>query len=143
VDRGVALLFRDLGARRGLVVSTTPRSLYPGERPGTHCTGGWVGSRAGLDMCEKSHPHRDFFYLIQGTSTYTQKDIRSPDRPARSQSLYRLSYPAHSSDVYCYEICCALCPAVQKPECAPIQWVLATELRREGARPLNVIIRLI
>jgi hypothetical protein len=27
-----------------------PATLYPGERtPGTHCTGGWVGPRAGLD----------------------------------------------------------------------------------------------
>ena len=25
--------------------------LYPRERPGTHCTGGWVGLRAGLDRC--------------------------------------------------------------------------------------------
>jgi hypothetical protein len=37
---------RDLGARRGWVVSTTPLPLYPRERPGTHCTGGWVGPRA-------------------------------------------------------------------------------------------------
>jgi hypothetical protein len=28
--------------------------------PGTHCTGGWVGPRAGLDVCEKSRPHRKF-----------------------------------------------------------------------------------
>jgi hypothetical protein len=28
-------------------------ALYPRERPGTHCTGRWVGSRAGLDGCEK------------------------------------------------------------------------------------------
>jgi hypothetical protein len=41
------------------VVSTTPWPLYPRERPGTHCTGGWVGPRAGLDLSEKSHPHRD------------------------------------------------------------------------------------
>jgi hypothetical protein len=27
-----------------------PAALYPQERPGTHCTGGWVGSRAGLDI---------------------------------------------------------------------------------------------
>jgi hypothetical protein len=79
VDRGVALPFRDVGARRGLVVSTTPWPLYPRERPGTHCTGGWVGPRAGLDLYEKSRPHRDSI----------------PNRPARSQSLYRLSYPAH------------------------------------------------
>jgi hypothetical protein len=57
--RGIALLFLDLGTRRGWVVSTTPRPPYPRERPGTHCTGGWVGSRAGLDVCEKSRPHRD------------------------------------------------------------------------------------
>jgi hypothetical protein len=41
--------------RWGWVVSTTPRPLYPRERPGTHCTGGWVGSRAGLDGCGKSY----------------------------------------------------------------------------------------
>jgi hypothetical protein len=32
VQRGIALPFRDLGARRGWVVSTTPRPLYlPGK----------------------------------------------------------------------------------------------------------------
>jgi hypothetical protein len=54
VGRGVDLLFLDLGATRGWMVSTTPRPLYPRERPGTHCTGGWVDLRAGLDVCEKS-----------------------------------------------------------------------------------------
>jgi hypothetical protein len=29
------------------------------KRPGTHCTGGWVGPRAGLDGCGKSRPHQD------------------------------------------------------------------------------------
>ena len=53
------------------------RTLYPRERHGTHCTGGWVGPRAGLDRCGKSRPHRDPI----------------PDRLARSQLLYRLSYP--------------------------------------------------
>jgi hypothetical protein len=43
----------------GWVVSTTARPLYPRERPGTHCRGGWVGPRAGLDVCEKSRPLRD------------------------------------------------------------------------------------
>jgi hypothetical protein len=33
-----------------------PAALPPGKRPGTHCIGGWVGSRAGLDGCEKSRP---------------------------------------------------------------------------------------
>jgi hypothetical protein len=56
-----------------------PAAPYPQERHGTHCTGGWVGLRAGRDRCGKSPP----------------TGIRSPDRPARRQSLYRLRYPAH------------------------------------------------
>jgi len=44
-----------------------PAAPYPRERPVTHCTGGWVGPRAGLDWCGKSRP----------------TGIRSPDRPAR------------------------------------------------------------
>jgi len=36
-----------------------PAALPPGKRPGTHCIGVWVGSRAGLDGCGKSRLHRD------------------------------------------------------------------------------------
>jgi hypothetical protein len=36
-----------------------PADLPPGKRPGTHCIGGWVGPRAGLDGCRKSRSHRD------------------------------------------------------------------------------------
>jgi hypothetical protein len=36
------------------------RPLYPRERPGTHCIGGWVGSTAGLDGCAKSRPPPGF-----------------------------------------------------------------------------------
>jgi hypothetical protein len=35
-----------------------PSAIYPQEIPGTHCTGGWLGTRAGLDRCGKSRPHR-------------------------------------------------------------------------------------
>jgi hypothetical protein len=56
-----------------------PAALYPRERPGTHFTGGWVGPRAGLDRWGKSRP----------------TGIRSPDRPALSQSLYLLDYLTH------------------------------------------------
>jgi len=60
----------------GWVVNATPRPLYPRERPGIRCIGGWVGPRVGLDGCGKCRPHR----------------------PARSESRYRLSYPGpHSS----------------------------------------------
>ena len=37
-----------------------PAALYPRERPGTHYTEGWVGPRAGLDMCGKSRPPPGF-----------------------------------------------------------------------------------
>ena len=44
----------------GWVVNTTPRPLYPKERPGAHCTGGWMGLRAGLDVSGKSRPPPGF-----------------------------------------------------------------------------------
>jgi hypothetical protein len=63
-SRGIALPFHDHGTRRGWWISVTllplltPRPPAP-ERHCTHCTGGWVGPRAGLDRCRKSLPHRD------------------------------------------------------------------------------------
>jgi hypothetical protein len=33
-----------------------PAALSPGKTPGTHCAGGLVGLRAGLDGCGKSRP---------------------------------------------------------------------------------------
>ena len=53
-----------------------PAALPPRKSPGTRCIRGWVGPRTGLDRREN----------IASTG------IRSPDRPARSESLYRLSY---------------------------------------------------
>jgi hypothetical protein len=40
----------------GWVVNATPRPIYPREKPGTHCTGGWVGPMAGGDGFGKSRP---------------------------------------------------------------------------------------
>jgi len=37
-----------------------PGALYPRERPGTYCTGGWVGPRTGLDRCGKISPPPGF-----------------------------------------------------------------------------------
>ena len=84
-SRGTALLyFRPLHQKGVKGHCHAPAAPYPRERSGTHCTGGWVGLRAGLDRCGKSRP----------------TGIRSPDRPARRQSLYRLRYPAHASTCY-------------------------------------------
>jgi hypothetical protein len=54
--------------------------------PGTHWIGGWVGPRAGLDYVEK----RKFL-------TAPGLELQPLARPARSQSLYRLSYPGSLS----------------------------------------------
>ena len=43
------------------MVNATPQPLYPPcKRLGTHCIGGWVGPRAGLDGCAKPHPPSGF-----------------------------------------------------------------------------------
>ena len=36
-----------------------PAALPPEKKPHTHCIGGWVGPRAGLDGCGKSPPPHD------------------------------------------------------------------------------------
>jgi hypothetical protein len=40
---------------------STPRSGHfsPRKETGSHCTGGWLGRRTGLDGCGKSRLHRD------------------------------------------------------------------------------------
>jgi len=59
-SRGIALLFLDHGTRRGVRGQRhAPAALHPRERPGTHCTGGWMGPRVGLNRCGKSRLHRD------------------------------------------------------------------------------------
>jgi hypothetical protein len=57
VGRGTALLFHDCGTRRGVSGQQHARAaIYPRQRPGTHCTGGWVGPRVGLDGRKISSP---------------------------------------------------------------------------------------
>ena len=84
VGRGIALLFHERETRRGWVVSSTPRPHFaPGKDPVPILQeAGWAPGPVWTGG--KSRPHRDSI----------------PDLPDRSQSLYRLSYPAHSLPVY-------------------------------------------
>jgi hypothetical protein len=41
-------------------------ALPLGKTPDTHCIGGWVGPRAGLDGCENLAPTGIFFLLVRG-----------------------------------------------------------------------------
>jgi len=81
VGRGIALLFRDCGTRRGWMNCSTHLSHFiPGKHPVPILQeAGWAPGPVWTGG--KSRPPRDSI----------------PDLPARSQSLYRLSYPAHTS----------------------------------------------
>ena len=64
----------------GWVVNATPRPLYPLKRPGTHCIGGWVGPRAGMDRRGKSHPHRDSITgHVESLTTAPQLLVLTPE----------------------------------------------------------------
>jgi hypothetical protein len=77
--RGIALLSLYLATRKGWVVSTPhPGRFTPGKGPVPIVQeAGWVPGP--VWTCAKNLAHTG---------------IQSQDRPARSQSLYRLSYPA-------------------------------------------------
>ena len=77
-SRSTALLFLDHEGRKGWGVSVTPRPLFtPGKNPVPIVQeAGWAPGP-----------------VWTGAENLTPTGIRSPDRPARSQSLYRLSYP--------------------------------------------------
>jgi len=79
VGRGIALLFHDHGTRRGWVVSSTPWPHFNPEKDPVPILQevGWAPGP--VWMGRKSRSHRDSI----------------PDRPARSQSLYRLSDLVH------------------------------------------------
>jgi hypothetical protein len=89
-SRGIALPFLDHGIRRGWGFSFTPPPLFtPGKDPVLIVQkAGWAPGP-----------------VWTGAENLAPTWIRSPDRPARSQSLYRLSYPAH---------CLSICPHGKK-----------------------------
>jgi hypothetical protein len=62
-------------------------ALAPGKDPGK---GGWVGPRTGLDTGARG----------KILSPLPGIEPRSPGRPARSQTLYWLSYPAHNTAIH-------------------------------------------
>ena len=81
-SRGIALPFLDHGTRRGWGVSITPRPLFTRRKDPVPIVqeAGWT---SGL--------------VWTGAENLAPIKIRSPNRPARSQSLYRLCYSGHKS----------------------------------------------
>ena len=79
-SRGIALPFLNHKTRRGWGVRVTPRPLFtPGKDPVPIVQeAGWVPGP-----------------VWTGAENLGTTGIRSPDRPDRSQLLYRLRYPPH------------------------------------------------
>jgi hypothetical protein len=115
VGRGIALLFHDLGTRRGWVVSVTTRPYFThGKEPVP------IVQEAGWDPGP----------VWRGAENLAPTGNRSPDRPDRSQSLYRLSYRAHSStnvkyvNLYHFSFLFHIFPSSVKQTCHLIVYIL-------------------
>jgi len=98
-SRGIALSFLDHGTKRGWGVSVTPRPLFtPWKDPVSIVQeSGWTPEP-----------------VWTGAENLAPPGIRSPDGPARSQSLYRLRYPArveyeYTSSNFAQILICDLC----------------------------------
>ena len=83
--RGITLPFLDHGTRRGWGVYVTPRPLFTPGKDSVPIVqeAGWVPGP-----------------VWTGEKNLVLIGIRYPDRPARSQLLYRLSYRAHNQRNY-------------------------------------------
>ena len=81
-SKGIALLFLDHGTRRGWGVNATPRPLFTPGKDRVHIVqeAGWAPEP-----------------VWTSAENLAPTGIRFPDRPAISQSLYRLNYPAHDT----------------------------------------------
>ena len=79
-SRGIAVPFHDHGTRRGRGVSFTPWPLFTPEKDTVPIVRDAVCAPGSI---------------WTGAENLAPTGIRSPDRPPRSQSLYRLRYRAH------------------------------------------------
>jgi len=82
-SRGTALPFLNHGTRRGWGVSVASRPLITPRKTRYTLYRKLCGPQGRSGQVRKISP---------------PTGIRSPNRPARSQSLYRLRYPAHSNN---------------------------------------------
>ena len=85
-SRGIALLFFDHGTRRCWGDRVTPRPIFTPRKDPVPIVqeAGWAPGP-----------------VLTGAENLAPTGMRTPDRPARSQSIYRLSYRAHSNVYEC------------------------------------------
>jgi len=106
-----------------------PAALAPGKRPVTHCLGGWVGPRSGLDGCRKSRlpPGFDPRIVQPVASRYTDRAIPAQIIPVCT----RKSSPIDSNNMYNYS---EILAEIQVHFCYP-QRLIVNILR--AVRPTN------
>jgi hypothetical protein len=104
------LKLSDVGTRWGWVVSVTPRPRFsPGERtPGTHRREDWVGPRAGMGT------------EARGKRLSPGIELQSPGRPARSLTLYWLSYSAQTQLCTRVKLCMYVCIYLLQLDPSPV-----------------------
>ena len=117
VGRDIALLFHDRGTRSGWVVSSTPQPQFTPRKDPVPITKGAGWAPGSVLTGRKSLPHRDLI----------------PDRPAHSQSLYRLSYGAHVS-IRTFRIYCSI---LVKFSVTDLHVMLSTGVKFRENRPIE------
>jgi len=110
--RGIALPIHDHGTRRGWGVSVTPRPLFTPGKDRVPIVPQWAPGP-----------------VWTGTENLAPAGIRSPDRPSRSQSLYRLRYPAH--------VCTIRCTKYFRQLGIPLTVICAGAAHNNGCDPLS------
>ena len=103
LGRGITLVFHDHGTRRDEWTAACPTAIYPWEKHVTHFYGGWLGPGA----------------YLEGRKALQLSDSIS-DRPARSLSLYQLSYRAHQKHIFKNEKMCG--NLMKYVHCAVAYW---------------------
>jgi len=76
-----------------------PAALYPQERPGTYCTGGWVGPRAGLtNVMYLSYKYMKLWWYFAGMWMFKRRVVDLIIIESSSLSLSRLKVTVYFNE---------------------------------------------
>ena len=126
-----------------------PAALSSGKRPGTHCIGGWVCTRAGLDRCGKGfcEYRKEIAMPITCRQPCEKQNDhqllqKQPLRGVTSNSLSKINYIHIRSQVFLTASFIMLCSATRWNKlnggaCCYCLLVVYTE--DGGSRPIRIV----